>query len=254
MPQANTITAYIPARYASTRLPGKPLIEICGKALLSRVWEAATSSAKLSNVIVATDDDRIAALCNNIGADNIMTPSDLPSGTDRIKYAYDKLKDNSEIILNIQGDEPLLTGNIIDKLIDSFIKSGCDAGTLITKITSPEELTDPAVVKVICTNDGKALYFSRTPLPFLRDFDRKSWHLRYTFYKHVGIYIFKSQTLNDFVSLPSSDLEKAEKLEQLRLLQNGYTINCVEIEEKMHGVDTLEDLDYVRGIIGEPEK
>lgn len=248
------IIGIIPARYASTRLPGKPLIDICGKPLLQRVWEAASSSKKVDRVVIATDDDRISALCKDIGAECLMTPSDLPSGTDRVEYAFNMLKTDSDIVLNIQGDEPLLKGEVIDNLIANFINSDCDAGTLVKKTNSLEELKDQAVVKVVFTNDNKALYFSRAPIPFLRGYEKESWHLRYSFYKHIGIYIFRTEALKKFVKLPGSDLEKAEKLEQLRILQNGMSIKCVETGKDLHGVDTFEDLEKVRYIIGEIEK
>jgi 3-deoxy-manno-octulosonate cytidylyltransferase (CMP-KDO synthetase) len=248
------VMAIIPARYASTRLPGKPLVDICGKPLLQRVWEAAVSAEKVNRVVVATDDDRVANLCQLMGAEFVMTPSDLPSGTDRVECACELLKSDAEIVLNIQGDEPLLTGAIVDNLVSSFLESDCDTGTLVKKTNSLQELKDQAVVKVVFTNDNKALYFSRAPIPFLRGYEKESWHLRYTFYKHIGIYIFRRSALAKFVTLPGSDLEKAEKLEQLRLLQNGMSIKCIETEFELHGVDTFEDLEKVRAIIKEMEK
>jgi 3-deoxy-manno-octulosonate cytidylyltransferase (CMP-KDO synthetase) len=248
------VMAFIPARYASTRLPGKPLVDICGKPLLQWVWEAAVSAEKLDRVVIATDDGRIADLCQLIGAEFVMTPSGLPSGTDRVEYAYELLKSDADIVLNIQGDEPLLTGGVVDNLISSFLKSDCDAGTLVKMTNSAQELKDQAIVKVVFTNDNKAMYFSRTTIPFLRGYDKESWHLRYSFFKHIGIYIFRADALKKFVKLPGSDLEKAEKLEQLRMLQNGMSIKCVEIDYDLHGVDTFEDLEKVRSIIQDREK
>ncbi len=240
---------FIPARYASSRLPGKPLIEICGKPLLQWVWEAACQSETLRRIVIATDDDRIAEFCFNIGAEFVMTPPELPSGTDRVRYAYNELGEEADIILNLQGDEPLITGKIIDKLIISFIQSGNDVGTLVRKIDSYQELVNPSIVKVVLNNNNSAIYFSRHEIPYIRDFSKDEWLSHHNFWKHTGVYVYRKDILDQFGNMNISNLENVEKLEQLRLLQEGATIHCVTIEENLVGVDTPEDIKKVEKLL-----
>jgi 3-deoxy-manno-octulosonate cytidylyltransferase (CMP-KDO synthetase) len=240
---------FIPARYNSTRLPGKPLVEILGKPLIQWVWEAACQSETLRRIVVATDDERIAEFCFNIGAEFVMTPPELPSGTDRVLFAYNEIGEESNIILNLQGDEPLITGRIIDKLIISFANSGNDVGTLVKKIDSYEELVNPSVVKVVLSNNNSAIYFSRHEIPYIRDFRKDEWLEHHNFWKHTGVYVYRNDVLDQFGNLNMSNLENVEKLEQLRLLQEGATIHCVPIEENLVGVDTPEDVKKVEKIL-----
>jgi 3-deoxy-manno-octulosonate cytidylyltransferase (CMP-KDO synthetase) len=245
------VIAIIPARYGSTRLPGKPLKDVCGKPLIQRVWEAALQSRLLSRIIIATDDERIADCCMNFGAEFVMTDSELPSGSDRIHQAYQKIESEAEYVLNIQGDEPLITGELIDELILQFDKSDSDVATLIKRIESDEDLFNNNVVKVVVNDIGHALYFSRTTMPFLRDIERETWGQNYVFWKHIGVYLYKIDSLNKFVELPQSQLEMAEKLEQLRLMENGEKYFCMQTDINPVGVDTEEDLEWVRKIFEE---
>jgi 3-deoxy-manno-octulosonate cytidylyltransferase (CMP-KDO synthetase) len=234
--------AIIPARYASTRLPGKPLAKISGKSLIQRVWEGAARSKKLRDIIIATDDDRVAEECFNIGASCVITPPDLPSGTDRVYYAYKELKEFADVVVNIQGDEPLIRGEAIDDLIEMMIATKAEVGTLVKQINKTDDLFDNSVVKVVKDNFNKALYFSRSTIPYLRDVNESEWLENGKFWKHIGIYAFQPRTLWKFVHYKPSELEIFEKLEQLRLIQNGIAINCVETDMELIGVDTPEDV------------
>ena len=236
----------IPARYDSTRLPGKPLLDISGKPLLQRVWEASSKANTLRRLIVATDDNRIEDMCKNIGAECIITPASLQSGTDRVAYVYKQLEMKADIILNIQGDEPLITGDTIDNLILKFSVSSFDVGTLIKKITVQEELFNPSVVKVVLGMDNQALYFSRSPIPYLREVKPEHWLMKSSYWKHIGIYAYKEKALFDFIRLKPTNIEQSEKLEQLRLLGNGSKFLCVETDNELIGVDTPEDLELIR--------
>lgn len=243
---ALSILGIIPARYSSTRLPGKVLVDINGKPMLQRVWEAACRSKYLSRIIIATDDERIENLCLSIGAEYVLTPSELSSGTERAIYAYRMLNEDSELILNIQGDEPLLSGSIIDHLIESFVIRNSDVGTLIKRIDKNEDIFNPSVVKVTLNNESNALYFSRSPIPYLRDYPQSEWHKVHTFWKHIGIYIYKQSAFLNFSVLANSELDKFEQLEQLRYLQNGYSIHCIETDQNLISIDTQDDLEFLK--------
>lgn len=243
-----SVVAIIPARYASTRLPGKPLLDIGGRPLIFWVWNSARNSELITRTIIATDDLRIEQECSKFGAESILTPSDLQSGSDRVMFAYKKLGLQDDIILNIQCDEPLITSQLLDYLINSFINSNADVGTLIKKIDDYEDLYNPSVVKVVLRNDNSAMYFSRNAIPYLRDVKKYEWLNNEIFWKHIGIYIFKHNALQRFIEMPQSNLEKAEKLEQLRLLQDGLKVQCIETELDLYGVDTSEDLARVRAL------
>jgi len=210
------------------------------------VWEGASRSERLERVIIATDSTEIMDVCSSFGAECFMTPSELPSGTDRAAYVYEKEQMDYDAIVNIQGDEPLVTGEIIDKLIDGLTGSLANVSTLISRIHDSDEITDPNTVKVVMQSDSTALYFSRSPIPFFREEKTGINTNLQAYYKHIGIYAYREAALRAFTSLPPSELEETEKLEQLRLLQNNYKYLCVEIGEKLHGVDTLSDLQKVR--------
>ncbi len=236
------ILGIIPARYASTRLPGKPLALIKDKPMLQWVWEAAINSELINRVVIATDSEEICNFCKTIGAEAFLSPSDLPSGTDRLIYTTKHFNLDYDIILNVQGDEPLLTSNAIDKLINEFVQSQADVGTLIKKIANKEELFNTSVVKVVVDSKSNALYFSRSVIPHLRDIAQEDYLKKISFWKHIGIYAYTTQSLDDFSKLPESSLEKAEKLEQLRLMQAGAIYKCVEIDIDLMSIDTQEDL------------
>ena len=241
--------AVIPARYDSTRLPGKPLADINGMPLIYYVWKAATDSKLLDKVLIATDDKRILDACSEFGAECVTTPNNIPSGSDRIVYAVKALDEFYDYIINVQGDEPLITGELIDRLLQKTIETDADVGTIVKKIEDNEEIFDSSVVKVVMQNNGTALYFSRSPIPNVRDANESNWSSSMEFWKHIGIYCYHNQALLKFGELPQTDLEKAEKLEQLRLLQNGATYVCLKTDIPLYGVDTKEDMEKVRKII-----
>jgi len=244
------IIALIPARYGSERLPGKPLLDICGKTLLERVWGNASRSSYLDRVVIATDDERIAEHCFNIGAEYVMTPATLPSGTDRIFHAYRQLEEDPDIIVNIQGDEPMLSSATLDRLIVSSLETDAHVTTIITKIKSNEELFNPSIVKVVLKDGGYALYFSRAVVPYLRDYPPFEFIKHHNYWKHIGIYAYKKEVFYLFNRLGVSDLENLEKLEQIRLLEIGAEFYCMVSDEKFIGVDTADDLEKVRTIFG----
>jgi len=235
----------IPARYGATRFPGKSLARIDGRPMLQWVWEAACKSRLTEQVIVATDDDRIADVAAKFGADVVMTKKSHRSGTDRIAEVADKI--SAQLYVNVQGDEPLLSPAAVDDLIRGMMESPrVPIGTLAHRIESEAEWRSPEVVKVTCNRHQEALYFSRSPLPFQRAFDPKARLLR-----HVGIYAFRAQALATFVSLKPSPLEIAESLEQLRALEYGLTIQVIETKYRCLGVDTPADLARVEAAMRE---
>jgi len=233
----------IPARYGASRFPGKSLARIQGRPMIQWVWEAACKSRLTEQVVVATDDDRIADVAAKFGADVVMTKKSHRSGTDRIAEVADKVP--SQLYINVQGDEPLLSASAVDDLIRAMMESPrVPIGTLAHRIESKEEWLSPEVVKVVCNRHQEALYFSRSPLPFQRTFDPNARLLR-----HVGIYAFRSRALAHFVSLKPSALEIAESLEQLRALENGMVIQVIETKYRCLGVDTPADLARVESAL-----
>lgn len=238
--------AVIPARYASTRLPGKPLLDICGKSLIQRVWEIVSRARGLDEVVVATDDGRIADAVRAFGGKVRMTSPDCRSGSDRVREVAESLA--ADVYVNVQGDEPLLEPAAIERLLDVFRQDeSVQIATLCSRI-SEEQARSPHQVKVIRDHAGNALYFSRAPLPFVRERGEAA-----EFLGHVGIYAYRADALRGFASLPFSPLEQAEKLEQLRFLQAGIAIRVPEVPPMGAGVDTPEDLERVRAIIEERE-
>jgi 3-deoxy-manno-octulosonate cytidylyltransferase (CMP-KDO synthetase) len=231
----------IPARYGSTRFPGKSLARLQGRPMIQWVWEAASRSRLSDTVIVATDDDRIADVAAKFGADVVMTKKSHRSGTDRIAEVADKV--SAQLYVNVQGDEPLLSPGAVDDLIRGMAESPrTPIGTLAHRIEKRAEWESPEVVKVVCNRHNEALYFSRSPLPFMRTWDAKARLLR-----HVGIYAYRANALATFVSLKPSALEQAESLEQLRALEHGMTIQVIETKYRCFGVDTPSDLARVEG-------
>ena len=233
----------IPARYGATRFPGKSLARIKGRPMIQWVWEAACRSRLTEQVIVATDDDRIADVAAKFGADVVMTKKSHRSGTDRMAEVADKVP--AQLYVNVQGDEPLLSRDAVDDLIRAMMENPrTPIGTLAHRIEKKAEWLSPEVVKVVCDRHNEALYFSRSPLPFQRAFDSKARLLR-----HVGIYAFRAQALATFVSLKPSPLEIAESLEQLRALEHGMTIQVIETKYRCLGVDTPADLARVETVL-----
>ena len=216
------IIGIIPARFASTRLHGKPLVDIGGKPMLQHTFESAKKSKLLSDVIIAVDDERVYDVAKKFGAQVEMTPKDLETGSDRIAYVAEKLA-TAEIIVNIQGDEPFIPGQMIDEAIEPLLfDKNVNVSTLAKRITSVDELNSPSIPKVVFDYSSYALYFSRSPIPFVRDGISDKQKLRIAdIYKHIGLYVYRKSSLLEFTSLRPTDLEKFEKLEQLRMLENN---------------------------------
>jgi 3-deoxy-manno-octulosonate cytidylyltransferase (CMP-KDO synthetase) len=238
----------IPARFQSSRFPGKPLIDIAGKSMIQRVYEQCQKSTKLDKVIVATDDQRIMDHLQSIGAEGIMTDSNHISGTDRCGEVASKYPE-FEILINIQGDEPMIDPSQIDLLCSCFDKSETQIATLVKKIDSAEELFNENTPKVILNKKQEALYFSRQTIPFLRGKQSNSWLKEHTFYKHIGIYGFTNKSLSEIIKLPQSSLELAESLEQLRWIENGYSIQCAITDKESQAIDTPADLKKLLNIL-----
>lgn len=229
----------IPARYGSTRLPGKSLVKLCGKPLVQWVWERARQATRLSHLVVATDDVRIADAVAAFGGTAVMTRVDHPSGTDRIAEAVAGL--DADTVINIQGDEPLIDPALIDQLAARLQQDDAwDMVTAVCPITDPADLANPAVVKAVWAADGRALYFSRSLIPHLRDPKDPPPGLRH--WRHIGIYGYRRTFLDKLVATPPCTLELTEKLEQLRALDLGGRINIVTTREAGLGVDTPEDI------------
>jgi len=234
------IIGIIPARYHSSRFPGKPLVEIEGKSMIRHVYERARQCRSLDRLLVATDDRRILETVRSFGGDCLVTREDHESGTDRLAEACERLNfEEPDIIINIQGDEPMLEPEMIELLIGTLhaFPDRC-MGTLAFPSQNQEEYTDPNVVKVVLDKEGKALYFSRSPLPRYREVDIA----KVEFLKHLGFYAYRCWFLRVFTNLPRGMLEQAEKLEQLRALEHGYPIHVALSTVETHGVDTPEDL------------
>lgn len=225
------VLAVIPARYESVRFPGKPLAEIAGKKLLEWVWMGTKSARLIERVVIATDDERICQEAQSWGADMVMTRRDHTSGTDRVAEAAKGW--DGDWVLNVQGDEPLIEGWLLDEMIEKF--SECSMATLCTPLPDGVDPNDRHVVKVVMDDSGRALYFSRAAIP--AGFKNSG-----PYFQHMGIYAYRTATLREFVSLPPSSLEKAENLEQLRALQNGIAIQVIPTSFQSIGVDTPEDI------------
>ena len=240
---APAILAIIPARYASTRFPAKPLADIGGKSMIQWVYTQASQSSKISKVVVATDDRRIFDHARLFGANVCMTSADHVSGTDRCFEALTKQNEKFDYVINIQGDEPFISPRQID-LLAGLLDGKTQLATLAKKIEDEEGLNNPNVVKVVKNLDGEAMYFSRSVIPYLRNVDSKN-----TFFKHIGTYAYRCDVLEKITRLPQSSLEKAESLEQLRWLENGYRIKVAETDEETIGVDTPEDLEKAKAFL-----
>lgn len=242
------VVAVIPARYASRRLPGKPLAMLAGKPMIRHVYERAAQAQGVSRVLVATDDERILDAVAAFGGAGIMTPSELHSGTDRVAYVARTL-DDADIIVNVQGDEPLIEPAMITEGVNVVTGGAAPVGTLVKRITDEADLFDPNTVKVVLSQTNTCLYFSRSPIPFDRDTERGKWLSMHTYYKHIGMYIFRREFLDTYTALPQTPLEVAEKLEQLRILEHGFTIAAAVTHYDTVPVDTPADLERVRRVL-----
>jgi 3-deoxy-manno-octulosonate cytidylyltransferase (CMP-KDO synthetase) len=241
------IIGIIPARFASTRLLGKPLANICGKPMIQHTYESAKQSKLLNDVIIAADDEKVAQIINNFGAKVVMTSKDIATGSDRIASVAQNLPD-AKIIVNIQGDEPFIKGEMIDQAIEPLLfDRSVNVSTLAKRIDNTQDLKSPSVVKVVFDYNNFAMYFSRSPIPYVRDartnFDRIQ---RAEIYKHIGLYVYRRESLLKFTELKPTDLEQAEKLEQLRMLENGFKVKVVVTEFESLSIDTQEDLERAR--------
>ena len=237
----------IPARWASSRFPGKPLHLIAGKPLIQHVWERCQLCSQLDELIIATDDSRILNATKKFGANAVMTSSNHPTGTDRIFEAAQKFPE-AQYLINIQGDEPLIDPKLIDELAQSLILEPDTAMATAANPLHPEQdknlILDPNVVKVVLSHSGHALYFSRSPIPYQRD---KSPKLQ--FFRHKGVYAYRHDFLKKFVTWPPSPLERAESLEQLRALENNARIKVIITNDTSPGVDTLEQANLIESLI-----
>ncbi len=244
------IIGVIPARFQSTRLPGKPLKMIHGKTMIQWVYESCVKSKLLDKVIIATDDKRIYDEVISFGGTVVMTDSNISTGTDRCYFAIKNIVD-CDIIVNIQGDEPLIDYRVIDETVQALLDSKEDekvvCSTPITRIDDNEELVSPNCVKAVFDKNLNALYFSRSQVPFVRD--SKENTEKVSFHKHIGLYVYKKDFLDKFIELEQTNLEKLESLEQLRILENGYKIKCCKVNYNPIGVDTEEDLEKVKKIM-----
>lgn len=242
------IVGIIPARYGSTRFPGKPLTKIGDKTMIRRVYEQAEKTDCLSKVIVATDDERIRAEVESFGGNVCITSSLHRSGTERCAEVLEKLGNDYEVVINIQGDEPFIDPAQIELLAGMFASDNVEIATLSKKICDSVELQNPNTVKLVAGSDGKALYFSRSPIPFLRGVPHETWLAHHDFFKHIGIYAYRSEILKKIVLLPFGKLEEAESLEQLRWLENGFSVFVTETESESISIDTPDDLSKIINI------
>jgi 3-deoxy-manno-octulosonate cytidylyltransferase (CMP-KDO synthetase) len=236
----------IPARYASSRFPGKPLAMIDGKSMIMRVYEQTLKTTVLNRVIVSTDDERIFNHVKDCGGEVMMTSESHMSGTSRIGEVVENLSFMSQcpydVIVNIQGDEPFIDPSQIDLIVSLFFKPEVSIGTLIRKIENSEDLFNPNVVKVVVDDEGKAMYFSRSPIPYLRGIPQEDWVGNQDFYKHIGLYAYRATVLKQILNLPEAPPEVAESLEQLRWLYHGYSIHTAITDIETVGIDVPEDL------------
>ncbi len=235
------IIGIIPARYASTRFPGKPLVDIHGKTMIQRVYEQSIQTKGLANVVIATDDERIAEEVTNFGGKYVMTSSTHQSGTDRCAEVAEKMPEY-DIVINIQGDEPYISPEQIELLSTCFEDKNTQLATLIKEIHTDEELFNVNIPKVVINSRQEALYFSRQTIPFIRNEEKENWSKSHQFYKHIGIYGYRRDILLALTKLQPSSLELTESLEQLRWLENGFTIKTKVTNLETIAIDTPEDL------------
>jgi 3-deoxy-manno-octulosonate cytidylyltransferase (CMP-KDO synthetase) len=236
------ILGVIPARYASSRFPGKALVEISGKTMLEHVWERASQARYLTGLVIATDDERIRAAAEGFKARVVMTRADHASGTDRVAEAASA--SNAQVVVNIQGDEPLIDPAAIDAAVLGMLEAeDVPMGTLKKRIERAEEIHNPNVVKVVTDSAGDAIYFSRSAIPFAREAGDPV-----SYFKHIGLYVYQRDFLLAYPELKVGPLERAERLEQLRAIESGYKIRVVETEYESLGVDTPEDWKHVSAL------
>lgn len=242
-------TGIIPARFASTRFPGKPLIDLAGKTMLQRVYDQCLKSTALERIIIATDDERILKHAEGFGAEVCLTDPKHPSGTDRCAEVSAKMNISSSVIVNIQGDEPLINPQQITDLVECFNDTKTQIATLIKKIEKKEVLFNTNTPKVIVDAENFAIYFSRETIPHLRNIEKTNWLKSHTFYQHIGIYAYQKNVLAEITKLSPSTLEKAESLEQLRWLEHQYKIKTATTRAETYAIDTPDDVQLVLDIL-----
>lgn len=242
------IVCIIPARYASQRLPGKPMLKIGDAPMIEWVYRRACQVKKFETVIVATDSQVIYDHIVSIGGHSTLTPVELGSGTERVAYIAKHI--NAEIFLNLQGDEPLIVPTVLEKLCDAFQNPEVQIATPISRIKSVQDLTNPNLVRVVLDHEGNALYFTRSVIPFFRDLEKyEDWLENFEYYRHVGVYAYRKDLLLRLTRLKPGKLEQVENLEQLRILEQGYKIRTVITDYQARSVDTEEDLNEVNKYI-----
>lgn len=242
--------AIIPARYASTRFPGKPLADIGGKPMIQRVYEQVKKA--VSEVWVATDDPRIFDAVESFGGKAVMTSPDHKSGTDRIQEAFLKINTDSDVVINVQGDEPFIQPEQVEALKACFDNSNVELATLVKPFRKEdgfEVLFNPNSPKVVINKKNEAIYFSRSIVPYIRDVHHTEWLDKHVFFKHIGMYAYRSDILGEITKLPQSSLEKAESLEQLRWIENGYKIRVGYTDIETIGIDTPEDMEKALALL-----
>ena len=249
----------IPARYESSRFPGKPLFLIDGKSMIQRVYEQVSKSTTLTEIVVATDDLSIENHVKKFGGNVIMTSKDHLCGTDRCYEAFEKMNFNNkynsnDIVINIQGDEPCINPEQIDLVANCFNKEEVKIATLIKKIDTEEDIYNSTIIKVVCDQFNRAIYFSRSPIPFIRDKKSSKWMEENPCFQHIGIYAYRASILGEITHLKPSPLEKSESLEQLRWLENGYPIHVNITTHKSYSVDVPADITKILALLKETKK
>lgn len=242
------VLGIIPSRYGSSRFPGKPLIDIAGKSMIQRVYEGASRSKQIDQVIVATDDDRIFQAVKDFGGEVMMTAETHQSGTDRCGEVIQSMQEY-DVVINIQGDEPLIQSAQLNELISAFQAEEVKIATLVKPIQDLEDIQNPNRIKVVLDSERRALYFSRSPIPYLANVEEDKWLETNTFYKHIGIYAWRSDVLRELVQLEPTELEVVESLEQLRWLYHGHSIHTIESQIETPNIDVPDDLEKVLRVI-----
>jgi 3-deoxy-manno-octulosonate cytidylyltransferase (CMP-KDO synthetase) len=240
-------SAIIPARLGSTRLPRKVLADIHGKPLVWHVWNQVCRAHNFDSVYVATDSTEVQEIIESFGGQVLMTSPDCRSGTERIVECIDRVE--SDFIVNVQGDEPLIDPGMLDALVARWLENPVDLITPVFRINTTEEINNPNVVKVVRRANREAIYFSRSPIPFVRDTPQEQWLEKHDFWGHIGVYGYHRKVLADYPNMPVSPLEQAESLEQLRFLDAGYTFQTLETDYRSVAVDVLDDLERVRELL-----
>lgn len=242
------VLGIIPSRYGSSRFPGKPLVDLMGKSMIQRVYEQAKKCTAFDTIVVATDDDRIFDHVKSFGGEVVITSTEHESGTVRCGEVLTSFSDY-DIVVNIQGDEPLIRPEQLQLLIDLFIDESVEIGTLVKEIKQEADVRNPNRIKVVLDEKGNGIYFSRSPIPHVANTPHSAWLEKNTFFKHIGIYAWRKNTLTALLNLPACPLEKIESLEQLRWLYYGYKIRTVETTIETPNIDAPEDVEAVLALL-----